>query len=93
MNGQGSHETVCFLEPYAFVEFVVRGPRPLLFSIELPRNLNKTRLGFVHGEEDSIEGVTGCLDLDAILFVRSPVLRAKQGGVSTKRDFGTGCNV
>jgi len=37
-------------------------------SIKLPRNLNKTRLGFVHGEEHGIEGIFGCLDLHAVFF-------------------------
>ena len=76
----------CVLEPYIRVEHVVLGLRIVLVVLyHLPRNLNKTGLGFIHGEEDGIECVgTGRLDLEAVLFVRSPVLQAKQ-----REGFGT----
>jgi len=72
LNVNGFACRICLLEPYVFVEFLVWD---LVFGNQLPRNLNETRLGFIHGEEDGIEGVgTSCLDLEAVLFVRSPVL-------------------
>ena len=65
-----SNLLILALEPYICVEI----PR-------YPRDLNETRLGFIHGKEDGIEGIgTGRLDLEAVLFVWSPVLQAKRGG-------------
>ena len=80
MKVQGSHCLIRVLEPYVCVELLVLGRIVLVPANQLPRNLNKTRLGFIHGEEDGIEGVgTSRLDLEAVLFVRSPVLRATRG--------------
>ena len=72
-----SHCLVFVLEPYVCVgilELIVFDQ-----ASQLPRNLNETRFGFIHSEKDGIEGVgTSRLDLEAVLFVRSPVLQAKQ---------------
>ena len=85
VNKHGSHKRELF-EPDTFVQVMVRSRRLVPVPIKLPRDLNKTRLGFVHGEEHGIEGIFGCLDLDAVLFMRLPVLRTEQEGVSTDRD-------
>jgi len=89
VNGHGSHERK-LLEPCAFVEVMVCGRRLIPISIKLPGNLNKPRLRFVHGEKHGIEGIFGRLDLDAVLFVRSPVLQAEQG--VSKTGISAGCN-
>jgi hypothetical protein len=54
------------LEPYVCVKVM----ELFVPAVQLPRDLNETRLGFIHREEDGIEGVgTCCLDLLAVLFV------------------------
>jgi hypothetical protein len=71
VNEQGSHCAEWLLKPYFMVELVILG----FESFQFPRNLDETRCGFVYGEEDGVKGVgTGCFDLEAVLFVRSPVL-------------------
>ena len=76
---QGSHRLICVVEPYVCAELMVWGQIVLVPALHLPRNLNETRLGFIHSKEDGVEGIgTSGLDLEAVLFVRSPVLQAKQ---------------
>jgi hypothetical protein len=72
-----SHGTMWSLEPYGGVELVGWGIVSRI-HIEVPRNLDETRLCFVLGEEDGVECVSGCLDFEAVLLVSFPVLRSKQ---------------
>ena len=74
-----SHGTVWSLEPYGGVELVGWGIVSGIHK-EVPRDLDETRLCFTFGEEDGIESVSGCLDFEAVLFVRFPVLQSKQAG-------------
>ena len=68
---EGSHCAKWLLEPYVMVELVILG----FYSFQFPRNLDETRCGFVHGEEDGVEGIgSGCFDLEAVFFVGFPVL-------------------
>jgi hypothetical protein len=54
------------LEPYACVKIM----KFFVPAVQLPRNLDETRLGFIDREENCIESVgTCCLDLLAVLFV------------------------
>ena len=67
---QASNTRIRVLEPYVCVELVELARIVLVPGIQHPRDLNETRLGFVHGEEDGIEGVgTSSLDLEAVLFM------------------------
>ena len=91
---QRFHVLICVLEPYVCVEMVVLAYQAILVNAShLPRNLNETWLGLIHGEEDGVEGVrTSRLDLEAVLFVRSPVLQAKPREVG-HRQLALGVNV
>ena len=64
MKVQTSNRLIRVLEPYICVELVVLARFDLVPGNQHPRNLNETRLGFVHGKEDGIEGIgTGRLNL------------------------------
>jgi hypothetical protein len=54
-------------------------------AVQLPRNLDETRLGFIRREEDRIESVgTCCLDLLAVLFaIASPARETERGYLGT----------